>query len=1329
KVDVLGVGVGVAVNGAAAFAFGAAVGGSKATVTSTNLTEAAITGGSDVDAQAGSVMLTATDETELDVDVYGISVTANGAGGASGSIAIGFALADTSWSGTVRTQIVDSDVSASSEVILSALGDATIHTDGTGIAITVSVAAGFSLSGSGTAAVAKNTMAQTVEALILNADQADPGGPQAVTAGGKIEVKAKDDLHAYADALAISASVSGGIGASFSVSVAAAIAENTMSGVTRARVGNSRVDANGGYVLVKADSNSIVEATPDAYAVSGSIALASIAAAGSGAEATNTVTRTIEGVVDAGSNVTASTYVHVEAHDTSDAIASVTSVSLAVGVVGASIGIGLATNTMTATTKAHVSDSMVHAEGGEIRIDADATQDVEAKSSVVAITVAIAGVAGAGGKAVTHLDSTVEAYGHNANLTASGNVFVDADSTHDARAKTFGLAASLGFSVSVMVSEASVGGATRAYIDGASTVNTNDKLSITADSTAHALPDADSISISAAGFAGAIVDADVNRITEAYVGTRAGTTATAQTTLNLGSDDLYIKANSNLTADASPLGLSFGLLASGALTVADANVTGATLAYVGEKTTVNAGELDVIANSTENAMANNVAVALGGGLSVAAADATATIKSDTEAFTGVRAGETPTPGAVTDINLSDAGNGDGTAVIDADGTRTSSASASGGGLAFGFTGTVFLPTADTSGTVRAYVGEGTNLSADDLTITADGDTMTADAEVIAGSISGFASINVLEALAKVTGVVEAFIGAQVADASTTASPIITMTGDEGTDRDVIVDADSTMTATAHSYSLTGSFGLTISKIQPRAEVNGTTRAYVRDGVDLTSKTLKVEAGEDATDPVHYIANATTFLVDFSGLGGVNIIDAKATINGEVAAFIGAPVGKGVGAGTGQVDVGTAITIEAASDMDANADLNNASVSGVVSVGILTAQSDVAGITRAYVGQGADILATGLDVHADGDYDAAATVRAVQASGIATVAILEANATVSGTVDAHAGAGVGTTPSSTTGKVDVGNGDIDITAIGHMKAKPDILSVGVGGLATVSDIELNADVTGVVRAYVGEGMEIDAGSLDVLADAPEMFAEALGLSLSFAGLFAGSFMAANATVDGTVESFIGAGFGSNAHNVTTDVDVAGGDVTVVADAYMHAKAEIDGGGFGGLISVNFMTPTAIVSGRTSAFVRDGVNMVADSLKVQAGKVGGDRVKYEAEARSLTVNVSFGGAAQDLEAFALVGDPDAVDPGEGAVIEAFIGAPDKQTGGTGDPDAKLDINDMTDPVVVSALSDIDAIAKTEGGAGALGVTVAFYKPTADANGITRAYAGDGTDMRVT
>ena len=72
------------------------------------------------------------------------------------------------------------------------------------------------------------------------------------------------------------------------------------------------------------------------------------------------------------------------------------------------------------------------------------------------------------------------------------------------------------------------------------------------------------LAISLAGFAGAIVDAEVDRITEAYVGTRAGSTPTGLTTLSMGTDDLLIRAGSTYVANASPLGLSFGPLASGA---------------------------------------------------------------------------------------------------------------------------------------------------------------------------------------------------------------------------------------------------------------------------------------------------------------------------------------------------------------------------------------------------------------------------------------------------------------------------------------------------------------------------------------------------------------------------------------------------------------------------------------------------------------------------------------------------------------------------------------------------------------------------------------------
>jgi len=164
-------------------------------------------------------------------------------------------------------------------------------------------------------------------------------------------------------------------------------------------------------------------------------------------------------------------------------------------------------------------------------------------------------------------------------------------------------------------------------------------VEITADSTAQALPDGDTISVGlGAGEATAKVYAGVDRVTEAYVGTPAWTTPTALTELRLGTDDLLIKANSNLTANASPLGISIGLGGAGGSTYSIADITGATLAYVGENTNVIAGELDVIAKSIENATANNVTVAVGGVVAVSAADATATISSDTEAFTGARSG-------------------------------------------------------------------------------------------------------------------------------------------------------------------------------------------------------------------------------------------------------------------------------------------------------------------------------------------------------------------------------------------------------------------------------------------------------------------------------------------------------------------------------------------------------------------------------------------------------------------------------------------------------------------------------------------------------------------
>src|SRR5690606_38917293 len=159
-------------------------------------------------------------------------------------------------------------------------------------------------------------------------------------------------------------------------------------------------------------------------------------------------------------------------------------------------------------------------------------------------------------------------------LMAAGFLRVDADSDHSATPDVVGFAASLGAAVSVIDATAIISGATRAYIDGNSTVNAANDTNVTADSLAHALPDGDSIAVGlAAGGAAAIMDAQVNRVTEAYVGRRASGPAPLTTTvLNIGAHKLNVLAGSTYEARTDSLAAGFGLLAGASVIESTASV-------------------------------------------------------------------------------------------------------------------------------------------------------------------------------------------------------------------------------------------------------------------------------------------------------------------------------------------------------------------------------------------------------------------------------------------------------------------------------------------------------------------------------------------------------------------------------------------------------------------------------------------------------------------------------------------------------------------------------------------------------------------------------------
>ena len=68
------------------------------------------------------------------------------------------------------------------------------------------------------------------------------------------------------------------------------------------------------------------------------------------------------------------------------------------------------------------------------------------------------------------VNSLVHAYGSGADLEASGDVIINAVSNHAVDPKVTGVSLSTGAAVSTMNSTARIGGATRASIDGASSV-------------------------------------------------------------------------------------------------------------------------------------------------------------------------------------------------------------------------------------------------------------------------------------------------------------------------------------------------------------------------------------------------------------------------------------------------------------------------------------------------------------------------------------------------------------------------------------------------------------------------------------------------------------------------------------------------------------------------------------------------------------------------------------------------------------------------------------------------------------------------------------------
>ena len=253
----------------------------------------------------------------------------------------------------------------------------------------------------------------------------------------------------------------------------------------------------------------------------------------------------------------------------------------------------------------------------------------------------------------------------------------------------------------------------------------------------------------------------------------------------------------------------------------------------------------------------------------------------------------------------------------------------------------------------------------------------------------------------------------------------------------------------------------------------------------------------------------------------------------------------------------------------------------------------------------------------------------------------------------------------------------------------------------------AHAYGETRAFAGQGADLHAtGGVTIAAHATTSataIAKAGGI-----GAISGGFLETDADAGGVVEAYIGQR-STSASSALTTVNAGGGTITLTADASMSSTAETHGFS-GGIVTITDMKPDANVSGRTSAYVRDNVDIDAGTLTLSAG-TSGDRTYYQATSTAFTFSIGLAGGGGVVPTAHTTG-----------TIEAFLGAPAGITGVNGS-DSLVDVSGT---LTAEAWSTLGATAEARGTqAGAMEANL--QNATATVGGTTRAYAGDGTDVQ--
>ena len=442
----------------------------------------------------GTVDLDAKNISTIDAKVAAVSAAVGGSLGVGIGVAIGAAVAtneigamsdDMRDGAEVLAYLDDTSVQAGGDLTLDALSQQTITSTVAAGSVAAAVGKGAGIAAAGSGVRSENTIRADVRAFI------DGDGSTGITAP-EVQLSAQDVSTIEADAGSASVAAAFGGTVAISAAVGVTLAKNTIQNVVEATIeGADSLKAIQDGISLLADEKSKITST--ATAATAAVALTapsvfSAAFSGGTTTAENLLDSEVSAVIDS-SDVVANGGVKIIAADTSKIDATISSQSLAAGIVGIAIGLSKAESMLKNQVQATIQDSQIKVPAGDVVVTSSSAPTNLTQSTVSAVAAALISGAAAGASANTTIDGITSANIDGGSVTVdNGNLKIRAVSDSSSKPVIDGSAAG-GVAMTALEVDAIIQGTTEAIVSAGSTLRA-DQGNVTVEAVSNTLTDA-----------------------------------------------------------------------------------------------------------------------------------------------------------------------------------------------------------------------------------------------------------------------------------------------------------------------------------------------------------------------------------------------------------------------------------------------------------------------------------------------------------------------------------------------------------------------------------------------------------------------------------------------------------------------------------------------------------------------------------------------------------------------------------------------------------------------------------------------------------------------